>query len=159
MARQIPVKISTALAVKVPGIPITSINRSEMNLEKAMHIMNVRYPNVKISSPTTSLKYTPLQSNIPPSQMAANNTNSPRYKICGSGFPITSLLPDDARSLLSNNLAKNKVAINVITAATSRCMGIGIPNVTASVENPTPVIPPVLQRPWNEPLILRSNSF
>lgn len=30
---------------------------------------------------------------------------------------------------------------------------------TISVENPTPRIPPELQRPWNEPTILRSKFF
>ena len=40
-----------------------------------------------------------------------------------------------------------------------RWFDIDISKATISVEKPTPTIPPVLHRPWNDPFILRSNSF
>jgi hypothetical protein len=55
-AMHIPIKTSEALRIYVLGIPIISTIRSEANLEKAIQIMKNRYPHVKISTFTTSLK-------------------------------------------------------------------------------------------------------
>ena len=59
-------------------MPILCTNLSEKNLEKAIQAMKDKYPYVKIGSLITSLKYTPLQSNIPPSQIAAKKIITPR---------------------------------------------------------------------------------
>src|SRR5687768_3578052 len=56
MASRIPKKIKPELTIKVVAIPIFSTRRSDANLERAMQIMYVRYPQVKISTLTTSLK-------------------------------------------------------------------------------------------------------
>src|SRR5690606_24684810 len=51
-----PATISMALNVKVGLMPICSINQSVAKRDWAMQIINVRYPSVKSSTPTTSLK-------------------------------------------------------------------------------------------------------
>ena len=47
----------------------------------------------------------------------------------------------------------------VATATMVKWLAMVICKAIISVENPTPTIPPVLQRPWKDPLILRSNCF
>ena len=47
----------------------------------------------------------------------------------------------------------------VAAATNSKWVAIETFSATISVENPTPTIPPVLHRPWNDPLIFRSNNF
>ena len=101
----------------------------------------------------------PLQSNIPPSQIAAKNTSKPKYKIYGSGLPIINLFPLEARSFCSKNLYEKTVIEKESKPIIKKWFWIEIPLLIIKVVKPTPQIPPVLQSPCMEPIILFSNFF
>ena len=57
ITRKIPMDTIEAPARYNFRMPTASIKRSEKNLDKAIKVMKIRYPKVKISSFTTSSTY------------------------------------------------------------------------------------------------------
>jgi hypothetical protein len=72
---------------------------------------------------------------------------------------MMSLFPEVERSFLSKYLYEREVVTSVRTETTRMWVLIETSSATIKVENPTPAIPPVLQRPWKDPFILFSNFF
>ena len=155
----IPVAIKIELKKYMDFIPIILMIKSEMNRENAMQLMKTRYPAVKISTFMTSLKYIPLQSNMPPSQIAAKRTMMPKRRICLSGFLRLNLFPVGDLSPVIRYFDVKIVEIIAIDPMIKKWISIPIPNVTKRVESPTPDIPPKLHSPWKEPLIPLSYCF